>query len=170
MRAALLSGLAAVAALASPASAQDAWSRAALPSGLASVETPCAEGRAQISSTAGGEAVRCMEGTVEIGVGLTNATAYGIVKPDVAVFDGFIATAREKAKSQDDLPLSTFRGRRSLMLVQEGRAMALVEMSRETMLLFMVRPLPGKTPDEPLAALLDRMMNSLEIHDESAKS
>jgi hypothetical protein len=170
VRAAFLSGLVAVAALASPASAEDAWTRAGLPSGLASVETPCAEGRAQTSSTSGGEAVRCMEGTVEIGVGLTNATAYGIEAKDLPVFDGFIATAREKAKSQEALPLSTFRGRRSLMMVQEARAMALVEMSHDTMLLFMVRPLPGKTPDEPLANLLDRMMNSLEIHDESAKS
>jgi hypothetical protein len=166
----LLSGLAAVAALASPASAQDAWSRAALPSGLASIETPCAEGKAQTSITSGGEAVRCMEGTAEIGVGLTNATAFGIDKADMAVFDAFLATALEKAGSNETLPLSTFRGRRSLMMVQERRAMALVEMSPETMLLFMVRPLPGKTPDEPLAVLLDRMMNSLEIRDEGARS
>lgn len=163
----------ALAALGAPLLAQDAgeeWSRAELPSGFASVETPCAPGRTESSSNDGGEAVRCMEGVVEIGVGLTNATAFGIGDYEGAVFDAFLATALAGSDGTNVPPVLDFRGRRALILGDGNSSMALVEVSDDAMLLFMVRPLPGKTPSVPLPDLLDRMMASLEFHPEGMPS
>lgn len=163
----------ALAALGTPALAQDAadqWSRAELPSGYASVETPCGPGLTESNSNDGGEAVRCMEGLVEIGVGLTNATAFGMESYEGPVFDAFLETARQGSDGTNVPPIIEFRGRRALILGNATGSMALVEVSDDAMLLFMVRPLPGKTPSVPLPDLLDRMMASLEINPEGMPS
>ena len=160
-------------AFAAPASAQGVsgdWSRGSLPSGAASIETPCAAGNEQTVVQGDAEGVRCVDGPFEVGIVLTDGASFANGAFGDDPFKGVQDALRQDSTDTNFNDL-TILGRNATRWHGQSSfgfgAMAVVEMSDTQMLLFMIIPLTDDADPAQLPNVLDRALQSLEIEEGS---
>lgn len=146
-----------------------AWHRGALPSGTASIETPCAPGEEQTLTRGGSEGIRCLEGLYEAGIIYTDGPSFANGAFGDQPFEGVRLALLSDPWAVEHEEL-TVLGRRAVRWVGQSSfgygAMATVEMPNDTMILFRVRPRGEDQDAERLSGLLDRAIASLDLSEE----
>lgn len=148
------------------ASSDDVWSSVLLPSGYASIDTPCSAGDVKIISRPRSEGVNCAHGRYHVAFIHTDGPSFAGGKFGVKPFAAMRSGLLEDPKA-GGLVEGYFSGMRSVRW--EGRtstgyvASFIVEISDDRILLVRVSPKDEEPDLEELRLKLDRAIQSIEL-------